>query len=154
MAQREILTIPQWENFLRQTARPVENFDNRLRQLLDDMAETLYKRDGVGLAAPQVGVRRRVVVIDAGDGLMELINPEITFKDGEQIGDEGCLSIPGVQKRVLRPMSVTVKAKDRQGRDVEFSGMGLKARAFCHEIDHLNGILFIDRIQEGQEEQE
>jgi len=139
---------------LRQKARDVEKFDKRLCQLLDDMGETLYKRDGVGLAAPQVGVRRRVVVIDAGDGLMELVNPEITWEDGEQIGDEGCLSIPGVQKRVLRPMSVTVKAKDRHGRDVEYSGMGLKARAFCHEIDHLNGILFIDRIQEGQEEQE
>ena len=139
---------------MRQKARDVEKFDKRLCQLLDDMGETLYKRDGVGLAAPQVGVRRRVVVIDAGDGLMELVNPEITWEDGEQIGDEGCLSIPGVQKRVLRPMSVTVKAKDRHGRDVEYSGMGLKARAFCHEIDHLNGILFIDRIQEGQEEQE
>lgn len=121
--------------------------------MLEDMGETLYKRDGVGLAAPQVGVRRRVVVIDAGDGLMELVNPEITWEDGEQLGEEGCLSIPGVQKRVLRPMSVTVKAKDRNGQDVEFSGMGLKARAFCHEIDHLNGILFIDRVQdqEGQE---
>lgn len=153
MAQREILTIPQWESFLRQTARPVEKFDARLCQLLDDMAETLYKRDGAGLAAPQVGVRRRVVVVDAGDGLIELVNPEIIWQDGEQIGDEGCLSIPGVQKRVLRPMSVTVRAKDRHGKDVEYTGMGLKARAFCHETDHLNGILFIDRIQsqEGQE---
>lgn len=150
MAQREILTIPQWESFLRQKARPVEVFDERLHQLLDDMAETLYKRDGVGLAAPQVGVRRRVVVIDAGDGLMELINPEITYEEGQQIGEEGCLSIPGVQKRVDRPMTVAVKAKDRNGKDVEFSGQGLKARAFCHEIDHLNGVLFIDRIQEGQ----
>lgn len=153
MAQREILTIPQWEQFLRQTARPVETFDDRLRQLLDDMAETLYKRDGAGLAAPQVGVRRRVIVVDAGDGLIELVNPEITWEDGEQLGEEGCLSIPGVQKRVLRPMSVIIRGKDRNGGDVEYSGQGLKARAFCHEVDHLNGILFIDRIQnqEGQE---
>jgi len=153
MAQREILTIPQWENFLRQKARDVEEFDERLHQLLDDMKETLYKRDGVGLAAPQVGVRRRVVVVDAGDGLIELINPEIAWVDGEQIGEEGCLSIPGVQKRVVRPMSVAVRAKDRHGKNVKFNGIGLKARAFCHEIDHLNGVLFIDRVQdpEGQE---
>jgi peptide deformylase len=151
MALREILTVPEWEHFLRQPARPVEAFDERLHQLLEDMRETLYKRDGVGLAAPQVGVRRRVVLIDAGDGLMELINPEIIYEDGQQVGDEGCLSIPGIQKRVVRPMSVAVRAKDRYGRDVEYSGQGLKARAFCHEIDHLNGVLFIDHVQEEQE---
>lgn len=151
MALREILTIPSWERFLRQQSRPVEVFDDRLHQLLDDMGETLYKKDGVGLAAPQVGVRRRVVVVDAGDGLIELVNPEITFTDGQQLGEEGCLSVPGIQKRVMRAMTVTVKAVDRNGEPFEITGQGLKARAFCHEIDHLDGILFIDRVQEGQE---
>lgn len=151
MAMREVLTIPVWEHFLRQTARPVEKFDDRLHQLLDDMGETLYKKDGVGLAAPQVGVRRRVIVVDAGDGLIELVNPEITWTDGQQLGEEGCLSVPGVQKRVMRPMSVIVKAMNRNGEPMELTGQGLKARAFCHEVDHLNGILFIDRVEEGQE---
>jgi peptide deformylase len=151
LAMREVLTIPVWEHFLRQTARPVESFDDRLHQLLDDMGETLYKKDGVGLAAPQVGVRRRVIVVDTGDGLIELVNPEITWTDGQQLGEEGCLSVPGVQKRVMRPMSVIVKAVDRNGKPMELTGQGLKARAFCHEVDHLNGILFIDRVEEGQE---
>nr|MDD6335068.1 peptide deformylase [bacterium] len=132
---------------LRKTSRPVETIDDRLQELIDDMIETLHDADGCGLAAPQVGVLKRVVVIDVGKGPIELINPEIVRMSGEQNMAEGCLSLPGISKAVTRPQKVTVKAKNRNGRTVMYTGTGLLARAFCHEIDHLDGVLFIDRAQ-------
>ena len=114
--------------------------------MLDDMAETMRSADGVGLAAPQVGVLRRVVVIDLGDGLLELINPEILETSGQQQGPEGCLSIPGAAGEVIRPERVKVKALNRNGEIIEIEGTDLLARALCHEIDHLDGILFIEKV--------
>ena len=132
---------------LRKTCKPMQKYDLRLWLLLRDMADTMYKAEGVGLAAPQVGILRRVVVIDVGDehGLIELVNPEIVAQEGEQAGGEGCLSAPGRQGYVKRPEKVTVRAQDRKGKFFEVTGEGLLARAFCHEIDHLNGILYSDR---------
>ena len=129
---------------LRKQSKPMQKFDLRLWLLLRDMADTMYKADGVGLAAPQVGILRRVVVADTGDGLVELINPEIIAREGEQAGAEGCLSLPGRQGYVVRPQKVTVRAQDRKGKPFEITAEGLKARAFCHEIDHLDGVLYID----------
>ncbi|MDY3279761.1 MAG: peptide deformylase [Eubacteriales bacterium] len=129
---------------LRKQSKPMQKFDLRLWLLLRDMADTMYKADGVGLAAPQVGILRRVVVVDTGDGLVELINPEIIAREGEQAGAEGCLSLPGRQGYVVRPQKVTVRAQDRKGKPFEITAEGLKARAFCHEIDHLDGVLYID----------
>jgi peptide deformylase len=134
---------------LRKKARPVTEFNERLFELLDDMAETMYDAPGVGLAGPQVGVLRRVVVMDVGDGLLELINPEITKTEGEQTGEEGCLSLPGLCGLVKRPMSVIVKAQNREGKWCVYKGEELKARCFCHEIDHLDGILYKDNLVEG-----
>ena len=131
---------------LRKECKPMQKFDLRLWLLLRDMADTMYKADGVGLAAPQVGILRRVVVVDVGDGLIELINPEIIAREGEQGGAEGCLSIPGRQGYVVRPERVTVRAQDRKGKPIEVIAEGLKARAFCHEIDHLDGVLYIDKM--------
>ncbi|MGN1050801.1 MAG: peptide deformylase, partial [Acutalibacteraceae bacterium] len=131
---------------LRKKCRVQEKFDEKLFQLLDDMAETLYDSGGVGLAAPQVGILRRVVVIDIGDGLIELINPEIVATDGVQESVEGCLSSPGEYGITKRPMYVTVEAQDRKGEKFTVSGEGLLAKAFCHEIDHLDGILFKDCV--------
>jgi len=133
------------DEILRKVARKVEVIDDRILTLLDDMAETMYKSDGVGLAAPQVGVLRRVVVIDVGDGLIELINPVIVYESGEQVKGEGCLSVPGIRGEVKRPAKVIVRAMDRRGETFEMTGTELLAVAFCHEIDHLNGILFIDK---------
>ena len=129
---------------LRKQSKPMQKFDLRLWLLLRDMADTMYKADGVGLAAPQVGILRRGVVVDTGDGLVELINPEIIAREGEQAGAEGCLSLPGRQGYVVRPQKVTVRAQDRKGKPFEITAEGLKARAFCHEIDHLDGVLYID----------
>ena len=143
MALRKVIT--EADETLRKKSRAVEVFDKKLWDLLDDMAETMYKYEGVGLAAPQVGILRRYCIVDVGDGLVELINPVIIEKSGEQTADEGCLSIPGKYKPVSRPMKVTVRAQDRNGNTFTVSGEGLKARAFCHEIDHLDGILYIDR---------
>ncbi len=144
MAIRNIRTDE--DSILRKKSREVEKFDDRLFQLLDDMADTMYSADGVGLAAVQVGVLRRVVIIDIGEGLMELINPEIVEEDGIQCDVEGCLSLPGKQAYTMRPMSVTVKAQNRNGNWCVYKGTGLKAKAFCHEIDHLDGILYVDKI--------
>lgn len=135
---------------LRKKSRPVEVFDDRLATLLDDMIQTMYKAEGVGLAAVQVGVLRRVVVIDCGDGLMELINPEIIEREGVQEEVEGCLSLPGESGVTLRPMKVKVKAQNREGKWYFYTGEGLKARAFCHELDHLDGVLYIDRLSPNQ----
>ena len=143
MAIRKIIELG--DEKLRKTCKPVEKFDLRLRILLKDMADTMYKANGVGLAAPQVGILRRVVVVDIGDGLIEMINPEIVATEGEQEGEEGCLSVPDEVGIVKRPNIVTVKATDRNGEPFTIRGEGLLARAFCHEIDHLDGILYIDK---------
>ncbi len=148
MATRNILK--EGDETLRKKSRDVVKFDSRLMTLLADMAETMYENDGVGLAAPQVGVLRRVVVIDIRDenGLIEIINPEITERSGSQYGEEGCLSVPGVVAKVDRPLKVTVKGLNRSGEAVEYKAEELLARAFCHEIDHLEGMLFIDHPHE------
>lgn len=129
---------------LRKTCKRMEKFDLRLWLLLRDMKDTMYNAEGVGLAAPQVGILRRVVVIDVGEGLIELVNPEIISREGEQEGPEGCLSIPGRSGYVVRPKRVTVRAQDRNGKRFEITGEDLLARALCHEIDHLDGTLYID----------
>lgn len=144
MAIRKIVEIG--DEKLRKHCKPVEKFDLRLRVLLKDMADTMYKAEGVGLAAPQVGILRRVVVVDVGDGLVELVNPEIIRAEGEQSGAEGCLSVPGRSGVVTRPNRVTVRAQSRSGETFEITGEGFKARAFCHEIDHLDGILYVDKM--------
>ncbi|MFS8501437.1 MAG: peptide deformylase [Caldicoprobacter sp.] len=148
MAIRRIMIYGK-DDVLRKESKPVEKIDERILQLLDDMAETMRHADGVGLAAPQVGILRRVVVIDVGEGLIELINPEILETSGQQQGAEGCLSIPGVRGEVIRPEKVRVKALNRKGEPIEITGTGLLARALCHEIDHLDGILFIDKMVPG-----
>ena len=144
MAIRKIMIYGK-DDVLRKKSKPVEKIDKRILELLDDMAETMRHADGVGLAAPQVGILRRVVVIDVGEGLIELINPEIIETSGQQRGAEGCLSIPGVRGEVIRPEKVRVKALNRKGEQIEITGTGLLARALCHEIDHLDGVLFIDK---------
>lgn len=130
---------------LTKKCKEVTQFDEKLHTLLDDMAETMYRARGVGLAAPQVSVLRRVVVIDVGDGLLELVNPVIISQDGEQKSPEGCLSFPGKSAITLRPRFVTVSAYDRNGSPIQLSGQDLKAKAFCHELDHLDGISFLQK---------
>ena len=144
MALRNI--VKEGDPILRKVCRSVLNFDEKLGILLDDMKETMYKAEGVGLAAPQVGILRRVCIVDVGDGLVELVNPVILEESGVQEGSEGCLSCPGESGIVRRAMTVTVKAQDRRGNTFTVTGEGLKARAFCHEIDHLNGILYKDKV--------
>lgn len=134
------------DELLRKKSRKVERIDKRIKTLLDDMAETMYEADGVGIAGPQVGILRRVIVIDVGEGLIKLVNPEVISFSGESIDVEGCLSVPGVHGEVKRPQSVIVRAVNEEGKDVEIHGEGLLARALCHEIDHLNGILFTDKV--------
>ena len=143
MALRTILT--EGEETLNKVSRRVERFDERLHELLDDMRETLADANGVGLAAPQVGVLRRAVIVDTGEKILELINPEILETAGEQDGLEGCLSIPGRYGLVKRPMVVKIRAQDRDGNWYEETGEGLIARAFCHETEHLDGILYPQR---------
>lgn len=143
MAIRNIVKLG--DDVLRKICRTQLNFDERLHTVLNDMAETMYAAEGVGLAAPQVGILRRYCIVDAGDGLVELINPVIVGKSGSQTGEEGCLSLPGQYGIVTRPLKVTVRAQNRYGENITVSAEGLKARAFCHEIDHLDGILYIDR---------
>lgn len=151
MALRKIVTKE--DPVLRRISRKVEKFDKRLWDLLDDMKETLADADGAGLAAVQVGVLRRVVIVDVGDGLLELINPEITDKSEEfQEEAEGCLSIPGEYGITRRPQWVIVKAQNREGKWVLYKGEGLKARCFCHELDHLDGILYTDNVIEMLDE--
>ncbi len=145
MATRRIVEIG--DEKLRKRAKPVEKFDRRLQTLLRDMAETMYKAEGVGLAAPQVGILRRVVVVDVGEGLFELVNPEIIRREGEQTGPEACLSVPGRSGVVTRPNLVTVRAQNAQGDFFEVTGEEFLARAFCHEIDHLDGILYVDKME-------
>ena len=144
MALRQIVKIG--EPVLRKKSKVVKEINDRIIELLDDMADTMYEADGVGLAAPQVGILKRVVVIDIGDGLIELINPEIIETEGEYLDNEGCLSVPGESGDVLRPYRVKVRALNRFGETIEIEGEELLARAFCHEIDHLDGILYVDKV--------
>lgn len=144
MAIRNIVKLG--DDILRKVCRTQLNFDARLHTVLDDMADTMYNADGVGLAAPQVGILRRYCIVDVGDGLIELINPVVISTSGEQTGTEGCLSLPGRYEDVTRPMKVKVRAQDRNGKNITVKGEGLKARALLHEIDHLDGILYIDRV--------
>ncbi|MCR1935478.1 peptide deformylase [Clostridium tepidum] len=137
------------DDLLRKKSRKIEKIDDRILTLLDDMAETMYSADGVGLAAPQVGILKRAVVIDVGKGLIKLINPEIIETEGNEIDLEGCLSVPGQQGEVERPYKVKVKALNEKGEEIILEGEGLLARAFCHEIDHLDGILFVDKVING-----
>ena len=140
MAIREIRKYD--DPALYKVCRPVEKFDERLGELLDDMAETMYQANGVGLAAPQVGILRRVVVIDAGDGIIELVNPRILRTAGSETTSEGCLSFPGEYGLVERPTEVEIEAEDRHGKTFRMTGHDLLARAFCHETDHLDGKVF------------
>lgn len=138
---------------LRKKSREVTEFNDRLFELLDDMKETMYHSGGVGLAGPQVGVLKRVVVMDVSEDrneFIELINPEITYEEGAQTGNEGCLSLPGLYGVVTRPNVVKVKAQNRDGKWCLYKGEELKARCFCHEIDHLDGILYKDKLDEGE----
>lgn len=142
MALRNIVT--QGDSVLSKVCRPVTKFDSRLHILLDDMAETLLNANGVGLAAPQVGVLRRIALVDTGDEILELINPEIIRTSGEQTGMEGCLSVPGKYGIVTRPNVVAVRAQDRMGEWYEVEGEELIARCFCHELAHLDGQLYTE----------
>jgi len=146
MALRNIVIFG--DPILRKVCRSVVIFDDHLAVLLDDMAETMHSADGCGLAAPQVGLLKRVCIVDVSDedGVIEMINPIIIEKKGHQEEGEGCLSIPGEYGTTKRPMVVTVRANNRKGETFTISGSGLKARAFCHEIDHLDGILYTDRL--------
>ena len=142
MGLRKILTDE--ESALHKVCKPVVNFDGRLWKLLDDMRETLIDSGGVGLAAPQVGILRRVVLVDTGDEILELVNPTLIETDGEQVGAEGCLSVPGKYGIVKRPFYAKVRAQDRNGDWYEAEGEELIARCFCHELDHLDGIIYTD----------
>ncbi len=137
------------DEILRKISKKVDVIDDRIWTLLDDMKDTMHEAEGVGLAAPQVGVLRRVIIVDVGDGLIELINPVLVFEAGAQIDEEGCLSLPGKAGCVQRPKKVIVRALDRKGNTFEITGTDLLARALCHEIDHLNGVLFTDKVIPG-----
>ena len=170
MGLRKILTDK--DPALHKVCKPVEKFDSRLHKLLDDMRDTLAEANGVGLAAPQVGILRRVVIVDTGEEILELVNPEMLETDGEQVGPEGCLSVPGKYGLVKRPYYAKVRAQDRDGNEFEVEDEGLTARCFCHEIEHLDGIVysvhcdhflteeeleayyaqFEDELEEGEEE--
>lgn len=149
MAVRNIRTND--DEILRKKSKKVDEINDRIRTLIKDMKETMYLADGVGLAAPQVGVLKRIAVVDVGEGPVTVINPEIIEKDGSSIDVEGCLSLPGRQGEVKRPEKIKVKALDETGEEVIIEAEGLFARALCHEIDHLDGILFIDRLVKKEE---
>ena len=151
MAVMKILRLG--DETLRKKSHPVTKIDRRTIGLLKDMAETMYAADGCGLAAPQVGILRRMVVIDVGDGLIELINPEIIESEGEEIGVEGCLSVPGRRGTVKRPTKVVVRALDKKGREIELTAEGFLARAVCHELDHLDGVVYVDKMIEDVTDQ-
>jgi peptide deformylase len=154
MARRQLLHLG--EDALRKSARPIEVLNKRMLTLLDDMAETMYTLEGAGLAAPQIGVLRRAIVIDIGDGngLIQMINPEIIAREGEQECVEGCLSIPGTRGYVVRPQKISVRGIARSGKEMIVDAEGYLAIAFCHEIDHLDGVLFIDKMTREAEEEE
>lgn len=151
MAIRKIVNVG--DDILRKTAKKVCYFDEKLSELLEDMAQTMYLNEGVGLAAPQVGILKRVAVVDTGvkgSRLFEFVNPEIVFSSGRETGPEGCLSIPGVKGNVCRPGKITVRAFDRFGAEFTLDASGFLARAICHEIDHLDGILFTDKLENSK----
>ncbi len=148
------MSEPAKEPALHKVCRPVDQFNRRLAKLLDDMTETLAEAEGVGLAAPQVGILRRVVVVDTGEGILELVNPILLEVSGEQVGAEGCLSVPGKYGLVKRPMHAKVRAQDRSGEWFEAEGEGLVARCFCHELDHLDGIVYTQRMERFLTEEE
>jgi peptide deformylase len=150
VAVYQVITNP--DPVLRQKAIPVEKINAGVLRVLDNMKDTLYAADGIGLAAPQIGISKRMIVVDLGDNLMELINPEIVQQEGVQNGTEGCLSVPGIIGWVDRAQKVTVRFLDREGQDQEIEAEDLLARCLQHEIDHLNGILFIDKASETQRE--
>ena len=152
MGLRRILTDR--EPALHKVCRPVEKFDKRLHKLLDDMRETLIDSNGVGLAAPQVGILRRVVLVDVGDEILELVNPSLLETDGEQEGPEGCLSVPGKYGLVKRPYWAKVRAQDRDGNWYEAEGEEIIARCFCHELDHLDGIVYTEIMERFLSEDE
>lgn len=135
---------------LRQKAKPIPEVTPNIQKLLTDLADTLYDtQNGIGLAAPQIGILKRAIVVDVGQGLLELVNPEVIHSEGEQVGSEGCLSLPGLSGEVLRAYKVTVKALNRNGEEITITGEGLLARCLLHEIDHLDGVLFTDRALPG-----
>jgi peptide deformylase len=146
MALRDI-AILDINECLRKKSRAVEKIDKRVLALLEDMLDTMYFAQGVGIAAPQVGILKRIMIVDVGEGPIEFINPEMIEQSGEQIDKEGCLSIPGLIGNVSRPSYVKVIALDRSGKTFELEATGLLARAICHEMDHLDGILFVDRCE-------
>ena len=152
MGLRKILTDK--DPALHKVCRPVEKFDGRLHKLLDDMAETLEQANGVGLAAPQIGILRRVVLVDTGEEVLELINPTLLETSGEQVGAEGCLSVPGKYGLVKRPNYAKVRAQDRNGNWFEAEGEELIARCFCHELDHLDGIVYTEVMERFLTEEE
>ena len=152
MGLRKILTVA--DPALHKVCKPVEKFDWKLRKLLDDMRDTLIEANGVGLAAPQVGILRRVVLVDTGEEILELINPEMLETDGEQEGPEGCLSVPGKYGLVKRPYYAKVRAQDRDGNWYEAEGEELIARCFCHELDHLDGIVYTEVMDRYLTEEE
>lgn len=146
MALREVRKIG--DEILRKKSRKVENIDDRIKTLLNDMVDTMQYEKGVGLAAPQVGVLKRAIVVDGDEaGIFKLVNPEIIMSEGSQSDEEGCLSIPGRNGIVRRPKKVTVRALNENGEEVTITGEDLLARAFCHEIDHLDGVLFVDKME-------
>ncbi len=145
MALRQIRL--QDEPVLRKKCKEVKAFDEKLSELLGDMAETMYNSKGVGLAAPQVGILKRAVVIDVGEGLLELVNPAVIFSKGSQTDNEGCLSVPGMAGKVTRPEVVKVECFNKKGDKMIIEGEGLLARCLCHEIDHLDGILYTDKVE-------
>ena len=152
MGLRKILTDK--DPALHKVCRPVEKFDGRLHRLLDDMAETLEQANGVGLAAPQIGILRRVVLVDTGEEVLELVNPTLLETSGEQVGAEGCLSVPGKYGLVKRPNYAKVRAQDRTGNWFEAEGEELIARCFCHELDHLDGIVYTEVMERYLTEEE
>ncbi|MBQ1274733.1 MAG: peptide deformylase [Cellulosilyticum sp.] len=147
MAYRKVRT--EEEEVLRKVSKEVKQFDEALWSLLDDMADTMYEENGVGLAAPQVGILKRIFVIDIGEGLIEFINPTVIATEGEQFGEEGCLSVPNKYGNVRRPNYVKMRAQDRNGNFFEIEGTELMARAMLHENDHLDGRLYIDLVEDG-----
>ena len=152
MGIRKILTDK--DPALHKICKPVEKFDWRLHKLLNDMADTLEEANGVGLAAPQVGILRRVVIVDTGEEILELVNPTMIATDGEQVGPEGCLSVPGKYGLVKRPYIAKVRAQDRYGEWFEAEGEELIARCFCHELDHLDGIVYTQVMERFLSEEE
>lgn len=148
MASRKVLKIG--DPVLRKKSKPVVDFNEDLWELLDDMKETMYNNDGMGLAAPQVGVLRRVIIVDVNNCFFELINPEIIYQEGEDIDSEGCLSVGNFKDNVKRPYKITVRAVDRYGFPIEITGEKYFARCVCHEIDHLDGVLFVDKSENGK----